>query len=532
MTYDPRKGVQKVQTTSDLSNIVNPQDGDLVVTLDDDQIKKYDSTSAIWTSAVNNFIDPSQFGNWVLYKTYTLSNQSIDEVLTGDFDCKVKVVFEGNIPTAGALYVRPNSDVTQSHYYRSYLAVSGASITAADYSTNWTGLFLASASAVQSNELIVDLRKTGLNRLAKIESRTNLSQSITFYNAYWTNTTDLVTSLYISGSGSYTGTIKVYKWQEITPVEISSYQKIGKYTYTASTINTVFSIDSSVQDIYIVCNLLCTTGITSGQVCLRPNSDSTTTNYYCGYVQQSETTVSGGKENIAGMSLGTNTINMATTTRANFSTVNSNGYCMFSHTISYGISSQSSGGYSVLGSWKNNGATITSFQLYSTCSYTGTIEVYKLTKTHLLDTAVNRIQDISDLETSFDGPSLWDGKLAFALNQSQLVAYREDDQTWAYISRRDFTDKMYTTDATLYSYDYAMMNLSAIATLTFPSSPAIGDVIYVLDLPKNFHIYNCSINLNGLLCNGQSGTVILDTPGEYKFKYTGTTFGWRMMKYA
>lgn len=539
MTYDPRKGgVQKITDTSSLTTITNPQDGDLALTLDDDLIKRYDSASSSWKTAVNNFIDPAQFGNWVLVDATTLNAQTANYTVTGDFNCRIRVTFEGQATVAGQLSVSPNGDTSTANYYRSYLMGSDATVSATTFSAVWAGYLLANAATGKFlNEIEANLVNNGLVRLGRSIQSSTAAIHDGIFTCYWNNTTSNVTSLLINGTGTYSGVIKIYKWQELRATELATYKLLKTYRLNSQNLNDTIPIDSnSYSNIVILTNVKSNSA--DGSMMLLINGDSGSSYNYETYYFTASAIVN----------------NYGTATSMNIGNLWSNATTPYSEcftecklsiptgnvrAITTGCGGQfysgakPAGVYNTHARWMNTTTPVTSLTIMNTAGnlISGLIQVYAIIPTQLLDTAINRIQDTSSL-SSFTGGSLWDGKLAYCLNQSQLVGYRSDTSSWVNLSRRDFTDRYYNTNQNLYAYDYAMMDLTTAVTLTFPTTPNVGDVIFILDLPKNFHIYNCSINLNGTLCNGQSGTVILDTPGEYKFKYTGATYGWRMIRYA
>ena len=84
------------------------------------------------------------------------------------------------------------------------------------------------------------------------------------------------------------------------------------------------------------------------------------------------------------------------------------------------------------------------------------------------------------------------------------------------------------TNTTLSSNYKYYVDTSAARTLTLPSSPTLGDEIYIYDASGTAATYNITIARNGNLINGNAGNLILDVNGAaVSLSHTGSTYGWK-----
>ena len=66
-------------------------------------------------------------------------------------------------------------------------------------------------------------------------------------------------------------------------------------------------------------------------------------------------------------------------------------------------------------------------------------------------------------------------------------------------------------------------------TLTLPSSPSVGDEIWIFDQTNLAGTNNITVNNGGSLINGVSDTLVIDANGAVAtLIYTGSTLGWRI----
>lgn len=86
-----------------------------------------------------------------------------------------------------------------------------------------------------------------------------------------------------------------------------------------------------------------------------------------------------------------------------------------------------------------------------------------------------------------------------------------------------------SSNITLNSFNKYFVDTSAARTLTLPSSPSLGDEIYIYDASGTAATYNITVSRNGNKINGITGNLIIDLNGSSSYLvYTGSTYGWRV----
>ena len=86
-----------------------------------------------------------------------------------------------------------------------------------------------------------------------------------------------------------------------------------------------------------------------------------------------------------------------------------------------------------------------------------------------------------------------------------------------------------SSNITLSSFNKYFVNTSVARTLTLPSSPSLGDEIYVFDASGTAATYNITIARNGNLINANAGNFIINANGaSISLFYTGDTYGWKV----
>lgn len=84
------------------------------------------------------------------------------------------------------------------------------------------------------------------------------------------------------------------------------------------------------------------------------------------------------------------------------------------------------------------------------------------------------------------------------------------------------------SNITLEENNKYFVDTSAVRTLTLPSTPLLGDEVYVIDAGGQSATNNITIDRNGNLINGQSENALIDVDQSVSvFMYTGSTVGWR-----
>ena len=118
---------------------------------------------------------------------------------------------------------------------------------------------------------------------------------------------------------------------------------------------------------------------------------------------------------------------------------------------------------------------------------------------------------------------------------NELAAALGDDANFATTVTNSLANrKLETTysiaaDTTLVAGGRYIVDTSATRTLTLPTSPAVGDEIWIIDSANTAETYNITVNNGGSLINGVSDTLVIDVSGAIAtLVYTGSTLGWRI----
>jgi hypothetical protein len=101
--------------------------------------------------------------------------------------------------------------------------------------------------------------------------------------------------------------------------------------------------------------------------------------------------------------------------------------------------------------------------------------------------------------------------------------------TWTTITApyTPMTSIAVSSNITLSSNNKYFVDTSSARTLTLPSSPALGDEIYIFDSSDNSLTNNITVLPNGNKLNGVIDSLIIDSNGASVYlAYTGSTFGW------
>lgn len=92
-----------------------------------------------------------------------------------------------------------------------------------------------------------------------------------------------------------------------------------------------------------------------------------------------------------------------------------------------------------------------------------------------------------------------------------------------------FPSSSVSSNITLASNNKYFVDTSTARTLTLPSSPSVGDEVYIFDASGTAGAYNITINRNSNYINGVAGNLIVDIDGgAAAFMYTGATYGWKV----
>ena len=112
-------------------------------------------------------------------------------------------------------------------------------------------------------------------------------------------------------------------------------------------------------------------------------------------------------------------------------------------------------------------------------------------------------------------------------NANKVLASDGTNTTWV-AQTVGFPSSSISSNVTLASNNKYFVDTSTARTLTLPSSPSVGDEIYVFDASGTAGAYNITVNRNSNYINGSSSNLIIDVNGGgASFTYTGGSYGWK-----
>jgi hypothetical protein len=112
-------------------------------------------------------------------------------------------------------------------------------------------------------------------------------------------------------------------------------------------------------------------------------------------------------------------------------------------------------------------------------------------------------------------------------NSNKVLSTDGTNTTWA-TQAVGFPSSSVSSNVTLTSNNKYFVDTSDSRTITLPSSPSVGDEIYVFDASGTAGAYNITVNRNSNYINGSSSNLIIDVNGgAASFTYTGGSYGWK-----
>ena len=144
----------------------------------------------------------------------------------------------------------------------------------------------------------------------------------------------------------------------------------------------------------------------------------------------------------------------------------------------------------------------------------------------LLDSAPSTLDTLNELAAALaDDPN-------FATTiANQLGAIETNIDTVEAELNNKKTEIVYeiSSDQILASGGRYMVDTSLARTLTLPSTPSVGDEIWIIDQTGQASTNNITVNNGGSLINGVSDILVIDVNGASALLiYTGSTLGWRI----
>ena len=112
-------------------------------------------------------------------------------------------------------------------------------------------------------------------------------------------------------------------------------------------------------------------------------------------------------------------------------------------------------------------------------------------------------------------------------NANKVLASDGTNTTWV-AQTVGFPSSSISSNVTLASNNKYFVDTSTARTLTLPSSPSVGDEVYIFDASGTAGAYNITVNRNSNYINGSSSNLIIDiNGGGASFTYTGGSYGWK-----
>ena len=345
----------------------------------DEKLKKY--TVQELKSDLTS-IDPSAFGNWIqVYNiTGTTFNNAdsypkITDISTEKY-VKMSVTIEA-VASASIIMLSAGDD-------------DGWDTSGANYAGTVSGRQVISSFSA-SGKAVMDIIYEPKTKVFTITgtyydgtSISNLNVSILYKGTK--TPTKIMFQSWNSVSINITGELSIYKWQEVKPIELHSYELVKEYNLNNETLDDTFDWDGETDDIIVIETDL--TKSSTANIEIFPNGD-TGSNYDYAWVGQDNSSSNqgygDGSDNIglcngqAGRSY-SKTIGILK---------NTGEYRMFKQTRINNLTNNSDAVIQEYGyRWKNTSNDITSFSVASTGSVTGFVRVYKLAKTHLFNQTI------------------------------------------------------------------------------------------------------------------------------------------------
>lgn len=348
-------------------------------------------------------LNPSEFGNWVLVDRIEVVNGVVNKTYDWDGDKDSKILVRSSFKYGGTgssayVYLRPNGDSVATNYVEGSIIQDG-NVLSGSYGSSLDGIMVGIASSNSEYDIncegilknIGNYRKFSLTLQKYIASNTDtLIQS---RSQRWNNITSKITSLSLitiqSSGGTLTGFIEIYKWQDVNPVKIHSYELVKEYILNNQTLSDTISVDGDVDDRFIIeYNLKDNLGSTN-QLKLNLNGD-TAANYRVGLIQQDGSVIaavySATQTNIStaqitgGVCAGLMDLYLKTNGGYRSVYVKSNAYVPANNDYQLWIANFQ---------WMNTASKVTSLNLSTTGGVTGIVRVYKIARTELLSSSPN-----------------------------------------------------------------------------------------------------------------------------------------------
>lgn len=342
----------------------------------DEKLKKY-TVQELKTDLTS--IDPSAFGNWVQVRNVTGttfntvgSYPQITDVGIEKY-VKMSVTIEAVDSTSIIMMSVGDNDGWDSSGSNYDGTVDGRHIISS---------FSASGKAVMN---IIYEPKTKIFTITGTyyngSSTSNLNVSISYKGTK--TPTKIMFQSWNSVSIDITGELSIYRWQEVKPIELHSYELVKEYNLNNETLSDTIAWDGEADpDCIIMSDLY------NGAVSIRPNNDSGS-NYTQGYINQDGSALTGSSSTTTALYIGGSTGHRnLDEVKAYFK--NTGLPRLFKRDVTRYNPSNTDNIKTLYGYWwddtSNNVSSLTVSS--NSASITGNVRFYKMVKTHLFNQTI------------------------------------------------------------------------------------------------------------------------------------------------
>lgn len=353
-------------------------------------------------------------GNWSLKKRIKFDSESFAENVTGltEGTYMLRAAFD-SVTAPATVGLTFNEDASSSYSYTTIWPRTDQSGAASNASTvGYVPVYPPGwASGKFTTEMVITAIGTNVTTSATPVLSTTYPGSGGTSLCGW-NGGPLESIQVTSFGNSHTGHIELYEWQAVgQATEYHTYELVEEFTLDDSVLDQTIAWSS--DDIRIVSD--CSVTLYG-----RLNGDSGSSSYV-------------NVTHYGGTSHGNNAVNSDRFILANqrsFSEMTSSFAVTGRPRTLLKLAAQhtNAGDWCLTysGTWNNTTDKVTSIRLFSDDAGTGYVKVYRLAKTALLDTAINKVETEQSLLTT----KKWDGKLAMALDTKDVFVYDEGTDSW------------------------------------------------------------------------------------------------------
>jgi len=335
-------------------------------------------------------MDPSALGNWVLIKEGTFDGEIITGMGTQDVENNThyKYVAHGSFDGDG-LWKIPLGGISSG-----WNNVGG--FTDAAYGGTPT------SGNICRGEWIISPFNNGKQKLVSGWHWRNGSavEHIHGYNSTTTFPTSISIYEWDGSNHNFTGTISLYKWQEVKPIELHSYELVKEYNLDNETLDDTIDWDGEADsELHITANLL------GGGVCyIRPNGDDGASNYTYGGLHQNGAVASANSGSTSSFTIGASSADQDVNQRWHINLKNT-GYSRLGNRLDSMINSTDTDKLLSTWAWRWDNVVddVTSITIDSnSVAVTGTIKFFKLAKTHLFNQTIYNHKTLNVATTGSD----------------------------------------------------------------------------------------------------------------------------------